>query len=147
MALETFYVLDDGSILVDMEYQEAKDYAKSIERSVIRTITRGTDASKRKIMSGSGRVKDGTVYGEHCPVLGEYVRGPKHRSQLLKEKGLVEVGDQQGLKPTEHRQPDDLIDDGLFREFYKKHGETFSDGEVRQLKDLQKSTKPDTGKS
>lgn len=106
---------------------EAREYvAKNnveIERDGYRKYATASRVKKAKD-------RDGFQSG-YNPALGEYVRGPRHHSQLLKEKGLVEMG-------KEKRDIERTIDDKYTDEDLRGISEIvggLTDGEAKEIQD------------
>ena len=105
--------------------EEADEYAKKNKTKIIR------DDCEREKNSFFRMVKDGFKSGWN-PALGLYVRGKKHFGEILREKGLTEIGKEKvSQKFTGSLNP---INDEVLKEAIGEFGADISGQEAEALK-------------
>jgi hypothetical protein len=96
-------------------------------------IRDGYDRYINAAPSGAGRKKDGFQVGFN-PGLGEYVTGRRHQRELLKQKGLEEVGNEKVELNKYVGKDDKYFTDEVIKDVIDRGGE-LKDSEINKLKE------------
>jgi hypothetical protein len=104
-----------------MTEDEAFEFSKTNNTKIIRNDCESVRNSPIK------RIKDGFKSG-YDQVLGTYVKGKRHYNQILKDRGLVEVGNEKISQTTKRKT--NFIDESTIRRAINQERAEISDREA-----------------